>query len=59
MTGAAESPIKMFFPRFDSAISFVTRAFSFSPFFLEYRDDIVFFPILVGWLAFLPSSHPY
>ena len=31
---AAESPMKIFFPRCDSSISFVTRAFSFSPFFL-------------------------
>ena len=31
---AAESPMKMFFPRCDSSISFMTRAFSFSPFFL-------------------------
>ena len=44
---------------FDSAISFVTRAFPFSPFFLEYRDAIMVFSISVGRLAFLPSPHPY
>ena len=55
---AAESPMKMFFPRFDSSISFVTRAFSFSPFFLENRDHIELFSISVGQLAFLPFPHP-
>ena len=56
---AAESPMKMFFPTCDSSISFVTRAFSFSPFFLEYRDDIGLFSISVGQVAFLPFPHPY
>ena len=56
---AAESPMKMFFPRCDSSISFMTKAFSFSPFFLEYRDHIGLFLISVGWLAFLPYRHPY
>ena len=55
---AAESPMKMFFPRLASPISFMTRAFSFSPFFLGFRDDIALFLIRVGWLAFLPFPHP-
>ena len=45
VTGAAESSMKSFFTRFDSAISLVTRAFSFSPFFFEYRDDIMVFSL--------------
>ena len=51
--------MKMNFPRFDSAISLVTRAFSFSSFLLGYHNDILVFPCLVGQLTFVPSSHPY
>ena len=51
---AAESPMKMFSPRFDSAISFVNRAFSFSPFFLEYCDGIHGYSIF-SRLAHFPS----
>ena len=42
-----------------AAISLVTRAFLFSPFFLGYHDDFMVLPFSVGWLAFLPSLHPY
>ena len=55
---AAESPMKMFFSRNPSPISFMTRAFSFSPFFLGYRDDIALCSILLGRLAFLPFPNP-
>ena len=55
----AESPMKMFFPRCDSSISFVSRAFSFSPFFLGYRDHIKLLSISVGRLVFLPFPHQY
>ena len=55
---AAESPMKMFFSRNPSPISFVTRAFSFSPFFLRFCDDIALCSNLVGRLAFLPFPTP-
>ena len=55
---AAESPMKMFFPRNPSPISFVTRASHFHLFLLGYRDDIMLCSILLGWLAFLPFPNP-
>ena len=46
--------MKMFSPRFDSAISLVTRAFSISPFFLGYCDVFVVFLVqYVGLLSLL------
>ena len=52
----AESPIKIFLPRLDRAISLVTEAFSFFSIFWDVVMSLGFFNFLeLGLLSFLAS----